>query len=441
MNYDNYLIADSRNLFKIYNEQNLEKADLVLTSPPYYDTKSYSKSNNQIGHNQTYQDYITDTVNVLQQCYKVTNENATLWLIMDTVQRNKKLYPLPFDINSKLEEVSPNNRSHTKGWVLRDIIIWNRPKNLPWHTKGRLKHEFEYILFFSKNDKYKYYVDRVRNIYEYKDWWLTYPERYNPKGRPPSNIWQFSIPMRGWGNSHQKHLCPFPFPLIERILTIGSDRGDVILDPFAGSGSVVGLAHYMDRRAIGLDVSSEYKSDFEKDVLIGAKQYWDDRVNELEKINKKRETFEKTNIKLRKIKAGLQLYKYFKEQSEVNNIKFFFFDNPDNNLSANLVTSSPLDSIFDHSTLADVISQVNSKYGVNICLISEDIKSYNNRDIELIYSYSGKNNHKYQRKLSFPNDADASEKILDSNLIYSDIELNIEDPTHYFEEETEIQAQ
>lgn len=434
MNYYNYLVADSRNLVQIYSQQNLEKADLVLTSPPYYDTKSYSKNNNQIGHNQSYQDYIADTVNVLQQCYEVTNDNATLWLIMDTVQRNKKLYPLPFDINNKLEKETLNDHSQTNGWILRDVIIWNRPKNLPWHTKGRLKHEFEYILFFSKNDKYKYYVDRIRNIYEYKDWWLTYPERYNPKGRPPSNIWQFSTPIRGWGNSHQKHLCPFPFPLIERILTIASDNGDVILDPFAGSGSVIGLALYMDRKAIGCDVSSEYKNEFEKDVLIGAKQYWDNRVKELEKIYQKKETFEKTNIKLRKIKAGLQLHKYFKDQFGVDNTNFFLFDNLDDKFCANFVISTPLSSSFDHSILTDVVNQINSKYGLNISLNLTGSKVHQN-NIEFLYSYSGKNNYKFHRQLSFINNANASEHNLDSDFIYSDIELNIEDPSQYFEEE------
>ena len=434
MNYYNYLVADSRNLVQIYNDHHFEKAGLVLTSPPYYDTKSYSRNNNQIGCNQDYQDYINDTVSVLQQCYEVTSDTATLWLVMDTVQRNKKLYPLPFDINAKLEEQTLNAPSQAKGWILRDVIIWNRPKNLPWHTKGRLKHEFEYILFFSKNNSYKYHTDRIREIYEYKDWWLTYPERYNPKGKPPSNIWQFSIPIRGWGNSHQKHLCPFPFPLIERILTIASDAGDVILDPFAGSGSVIGLAFYMNRKAIGFDVSPEYKNEFEKDVLIGAKQYWDNRVKQLERMARRKEKFEETNIKLRKIKAGLQLHKYFKDQFGVDSTQFFLFDNVDDKFCADLVISTPMGSGVDRSALTDVVGQLNSKYRLNISLDLTSLK-VDRHGLEFLYAYSGRKNYRFDHKLPFTNNASAIEHALDPDLIYSDIELNIEDPSQYLDKE------
>ena len=434
MNHYDYLVADSRNLVQIYNERRFEKADLVLTSPPYYDTKCYSKNSDQIGCNQVYGDYVADTVNVLRQCYEVTNDNATLWLVMDTVHRNRRLYPLPFDINSKLEAETPDGRSRAENWMLRDVVIWHRPKNLPWHAKGRLKHEFEYVLLFSKNEKYKYHIGRTRDIHGYRDWWLTYPERYNPRGRPPSNIWQFSIPIRGWGNSRQKHLCPLPFPLIERILTIASDSGDVILDPFAGSGSVIGLAFCMDRKAIGLDVSSEYKNEFEKDVLTGAKQYWDKRVKELDKVSRRREAFEKTNIKLRKIKAGLQLHKHFKDQLGIQNTTFFLLDNPDDSVRATFVTSTALSSGLDNSILTGIVNQINSRYRLNISLDLTGSKVHEDA-IESLYSYSAKCSHRFQRKLSFTDGAGASVHNLDSGLIYSDIELDIEDASRYSEDE------
>ena len=431
MNYHNYLVADSRNLVQVYQQQGLEKADLVLTSPPYYDTKSYGKNNDQIGCNQLYRDYIADTVNVLQQSYAVTTDNATLWLVMDTVRRDKKLYPLPFDINAKLEEEALSNQSRGGGWRLRDIIIWNRPKNLPWHARGRLKHEFEYILFFSKNDNYKYHIDRIRKIYEYKDWWLTYPERYNPKGKPPSNIWQFSIPIRGWGNSHQRHLCPFPFPLIERVLTIASDPGDLILDPFAGSGSVLGLAFYMKRNAIGFDISQEYKDEFEKDVLIGAKQYWDNRVRQLERMSRRKEAFEETNIKLRKIKAGLQLHKYFKDRFGVDGAAFFLFDSAYARTCARLVISIPVNRGIDRSALADVLDTLNGRYGLHITLRLTS-RNVNRHGLEL-YGYSGRKNYSFDHRLSLTRSSDTSDHDLDSDSVYSDIELHIEDPTQYLD--------
>ena len=437
MNYYKYVVADSRNLVQIFAEQNLDKADLVLTSPPYYDTKSYDAPDYQIGHKQSYQEYLTDTVDVLQQCYDVTNDNATLWLVTDTVKRNGILYPIPFDINSKLDEIDTHKYSRSKSWILRDIIIWNRSKNLPWHSRGRLKHEFEYILFYSKNDEYKYYLDHLRNINDYKKWWFTYPERYNPKGKPPSNVWEFSIPIRGWGNSYQKHLCPFPFPLIERILTISSDCNDVILDPFAGSGSVIALAYYMDRIAMGSDISNSYKDQFEKEVLIGAERYWLTRKKELQETCSKLEVFENANLKLRKIKAGLQLYTFIKDSIEPSNSIFFLLDTPVQEPSVDFVVSQCSSSYsLDTSILIPFINQLNSKYGLNISIRFEDINELANRQLRnrTLYAYSSKSIYKYQYK---PTVTKLPLNAFDSDHLFSDIEINIKNPVEFFGKDKE----
>lgn len=422
-----YLVADSRNLLRIFTEQHLDKADLVLTSPPYYDTKSYDAPDCQIGYKQSYQEYLTDTVDVLQQCYDVTNDNATLWLVTDTVRRNGLLYPIPFDINSKLDEIDTAKYSRSKSWILRDIIIWNRAKNIPWHSRGRLKHEFEYILFYSKNDEYKYCLDKLRNIDDCKKWWLTYPERYNPKGRPPSNVWEFSIPIRGWGNSYQKHLCPFPFPLIERILTISSDCDDVILDPFAGSGSVIALAYYMDRIAIGFDISSSYKDQFEKEVLVGAERYWSARKRELQETCSKLEVFEAANLKLRKIKAGFQLYTFIKDSIESSNSAFFLLDAPGEGHSVDFVVSQYSSGYsLDTSILVPFIDDLNSKYGLNVSIRCEDRDKFpsNQLDNRVLYAYSGKSIYRCQYKLT---STQISQKTFDSDSLFSDIELNVRD--------------
>jgi DNA modification methylase len=432
-----YLVADSRNLVQVFAEQHLDKADLVLTSPPYYDTKFYDEPNHQIGYKQSYQDYLADTVGILQQCYDVTNDNATLWLVTDTVKRNGMLYPIPFDINSKLGEIDSNKYSRSKSWILRDVIIWNRSKNLPWHSRGRLKHEFEYILFYSKNDEYKYYLDKLRNIDDYKKWWLTYPERYNPKGRPPSNVWEFSIPIRGWGNSYQKHLCPFPFPLIERILTISSDCNDVILDPFAGSGSVIALAYYMERIAIGLDISNSYKDQFEKEVLIGAKGYWLAREKELQETCSKLQLFENTNLKLRKIKAGLQLYTFIKDKSEPRNSIFFLLDIPIQEHSIDFVIAQCSSNCsLDTSVLSTFVEKLNGKYRMNIFVKFKDLDELVDSQLHnrTLYVYSTQSIYRYQNKLTVNKIPPNS---FDSDYLFSDIEIDIENPIEFFGKDNE----
>jgi len=109
-----------------------------LTSPPYYDIKNYENSECQIGYKQNYESYLSDIVNVFQQYYNVANDKATFWVVIDTMRKNGVTKLLPFDITNKLIEFHKNNT-----WILRDIIIWNKLKNLPWHSKGKLKNQFE----------------------------------------------------------------------------------------------------------------------------------------------------------------------------------------------------------------------------------------------------------------------------------------------------------
>ncbi len=141
-----YLIEDSRNIINNFRENKFEKVDLILTSPPYFDVKNYENAELQIGYKQSYDNYLNDIALVLQNCYSISKDNATLWLVMDTIKREGVTCPLPFDINKKLIDLNNGNT-----WILRDVIIWNKYKNLPWHAKGRFKNQFEYILFFSKN--------------------------------------------------------------------------------------------------------------------------------------------------------------------------------------------------------------------------------------------------------------------------------------------------
>ena len=98
-----YIIGDSRNVEKIIKNEKNDPIDLVLTSPPYFNIKNYENSNLQIGHNQSYENYLSDTTSVLQQCYNLSKEDATLWLVLDTVRKKNRTIPLPFDINSKLQ--------------------------------------------------------------------------------------------------------------------------------------------------------------------------------------------------------------------------------------------------------------------------------------------------------------------------------------------------
>ena len=320
----NYIIGDSRNIEKILKKDKVEKPQLIITSPPYFDVKNYEGAKKQIGFGQNYHEYLKDIVTIFQKCYEVSSPNATFWMISDTIKKNGTIVPLPFDIHREL------TNTFLSTWKLKDLIIWNKTKNIPWNAKGRFKNHFEYIFFYIKNEKYKFNIDKIREIANLKKWWLTYPERYNPKGKAPSNIWEFITPIRGWGNGYLNHVCPFPFPLVERIISISTDEKDLIFDPFAGSGSAIAMAYAMNRNSVGIDVNKKYKERFEEEVLIGAHKYWIKREEELKSIDEKIKEFKLNNIELRKNKLGSIAIQRIKQNFINSNPIFLIVENEKN---------------------------------------------------------------------------------------------------------------
>ncbi|HTE02389.1 MAG TPA: site-specific DNA-methyltransferase [Mucilaginibacter sp.] len=290
----NYIVGDSRSIKKIFEENKIAKPNVIISSPPYFDVLNYNNNSSQIGYGQNdYDDYLQDVCKVFQDCYDLSENNSSFWLIVDTFKKDGNLKTLPFDIVSTLKTRAD------KTWILKEIIIWDKEKNLPWNGHGHFKNQFEYILFFTKAHDFYFSIDEVREINDLKKWWKTYPERYNPNGKAPSNLWTYTTAIRGWGNSKQEHLCPFPFSLIEKILIISSKRDDLIFDPFAGSGSLLALAEVMERNSVGIDINIEYKEIYETQVKLGAKEYWDRRQEEISNNKSYIVDFKTTNKILR----------------------------------------------------------------------------------------------------------------------------------------------
>jgi DNA modification methylase len=312
-----YIIGNAQNVRRIIEREKVPAPQLIITSPPYFNLLNYNDNPDQIGFVQnSYEEYLEIVCKVFQDCYDISASDATFWLIVDTFKKDKEVFLFPFDLANKIKAKSE------KTWHLKDVIIWDKDKNFPWGAKGNFKNQHEYILFFTKGDTYKFNIDRVREITDLKKWWKTYPERYHPDGKAPSNVWNFITPIRGWGHKGQNHLCPLPFPLVEKIISLCSDENDWILDPFTGSGSVLAIANEMNRNSLGIDINMEYKQVFRKDVLKGAAKYWKKRKLELEEGSVLIKNFKATNRKLRKLKVASNICEYLNKS---NNHQFVFF--------------------------------------------------------------------------------------------------------------------
>ena len=298
---------DSRKLSEVIS--NDIKIQTTITSPPYFDMKDYG-TDDQIGFGQTYENYINDLQSVFKQILQRTKEDGTLWIIIDTFKRNGSIVPLPFDLANKLKDV---------GWHFQDIIIWEKDKTVPWSSSGFVQKKIEYILFFSKNEKYKYNKDviRVYDAQQLKRWWVKYPERYNPKGKALDQVWKYPIPVQGsWGNKYVRHFCPLPKEMVATMILLSTNENDIVLDPFSGSGAVIAQASYMRRRYIGVELNSKYIAQSQKYIANTEEE----GIREYEKFiaRKGQDEFEETIWDLRALKYGRVVLRKIEDQTHAN---------------------------------------------------------------------------------------------------------------------------
>ena len=162
------------------------------------------------------------------------------------------------------------------GWILRSEIIWHKPNPMPESVTDRPTKAHEQIYLFSKQEKYFYDADAVREqhtspnrtkeatrgnqAYAKASGVNGQPQRdsnggvgYHEKGRNLRSVWSVNTtPFSG------AHFACFPPALVEPMIKAGSKIGDTVLDPFSGSGTTLRVAVKLGRKAIGVDLSAKY---------------------------------------------------------------------------------------------------------------------------------------------------------------------------------------
>lgn len=378
--------VDSRKISEILNKD--VQIQTTITSPPYFDMKDYGVDG-QVGYGQKYDDYLDDLQSIFGQVYTYTKDNGTLWIIIDTFKRNNTIVPLPFDLAERIQQV---------GWLLQDIIIWKKDKTVPWSNNGFTQRKFEYILLFSKTPKYKNNKDcvRVYDTRQLKKWWVKYPERYNPKGKALDEIWEYPIPVQGsWGDKYIRHFCPLPKDMVSNMIQISTDEGDVVFDPFAGTGTVLSQSAYMNRKYLGFELNPSYIQQFKEYLSNSLEEGKKDYEKMLE--NHGQTDFEETILNLRALKFGRLLVKKLQDETHIQ-IKVFV-----ERLSVNSKRQSVKYVIYDASKeifepiIANAVDEAPlSKFEIDP--IFEFVDSYDdNRDL---YFYSITNSYSYLRNVS-----------------------------------------
>lgn len=386
---DKVINEDARNILEIL--PNDLTITTTITSPPYFDMKDYD-SENQIGYGQSYENYLDDIQKVFSGVYNRTCEAGTLWVIIDTFKRNNQVVTLPFDLSDKLKQI---------GWLLQDIIIWKKDKTVPWSTKGFMQRKFEYILFFSKTPNYKSNKDSVR-VYDtnhLKRWWVKYPERYNPRGKALDEIWEFPIPTQGsWGNKYIKHFCPLPESMVATMIQISSDEGDIVFDPFAGTGTVLSQSAYMKRRYIGLELNPSYVKMF---VTYLVKTIKDKSLEyDLYKQNNNQFKFEKNILNLRALKYARVLISKIEKESNISDFKILVTKRGDSNIENKLIkVEYNFIGKIDQKIVENILSEITVKPPLSKFGIDPVFKFSNPLELEAnkFFGYTKTNTHSYEK--------------------------------------------
>jgi DNA modification methylase len=301
--------GDCRNTMRRWASEGV-KAQMCVTSPPYFGLRDYGHDG-QIGLEQTPEEYIAAMVEVFRCVRDVLADDGTLWLnIGDSYARNagpeesklKSLHTMGVG-QKKAHEMGAMRKGENKpppglkpkdligipwmlafalradGWYLRQDIIWHKPNPMPESVRDRCTKAHEYIFLLSKSERYFFDSDAMQE-----------PASDNPVSASRRNRADFStvgtkaIQGTGFGQSGKglnaqykgdtrnrrsvwtvatrpykgAHFATFPPALIEPCILAGSKPGDIVLDPFMGSGTTAMVALQHDRQYLGCELNSDY---------------------------------------------------------------------------------------------------------------------------------------------------------------------------------------
>jgi DNA modification methylase len=274
------------------------KVQSCITSPPYYGLRDYGVDG-QIGNEQSPKEFIDNLVEVFACVWDVLEDDGTLWVNLGDSYYNyrpgkgqrvvansiasqkssefehsakrgnklegykeKDLMGMPWRLAFALQDF---------GWTLRQDIIWHKPNPMPESVTDRCTKSHEYIFLLSKKPHYYFDYQAIREegvIPEGTKAAKGSKERQNQKGvnsRPPEykiydgmrnkrDVW--SINTKPYSGAH---FAVFPQELVEPMILAGSKVGDIVLDPFFGSGTTGQVAQNLGRKWIGCELNQDYE--------------------------------------------------------------------------------------------------------------------------------------------------------------------------------------
>jgi DNA modification methylase len=279
------------------------RVQTCVTSPPYFGLRDYGVEG-QLGLEQTPDAYVAEMVEVFRCVRDLLADDGTLWLnIGDSYARTGGTDRKVSDsakvgsTRNTLQQMSdrtsrapsglkdkdligipwmPAFALRADGWYLRQDIIWHKPNPMPESVRDRCTKAHEYMFLLSKSDRYYYDGDAVMEpVAPSPVERLNQPTLCDQIGsnrvpgktngnmkavgrtdvRNRRSVWTIATrPYKG------AHFATFPPALIEPCILAGSRKGDIVLDPFIGSGTTAQVAITHGRQYLGCELNEQYRT-------------------------------------------------------------------------------------------------------------------------------------------------------------------------------------
>lgn len=282
-----------------------QSVQTVVTSPPYWGLRDYGLGENTLGLEATPEAYVQNIVKVFQQIGMVLRDDGTVWLNLGdsyvraaekgqhkpgdggiqnyVIERGGGRAAVQFDLDA-VNGYKPKDligipwmvafALRAEGWYLRADIIWHKTNPLPESVRDRPTKGHEYLFLLTKSERYYYDYEASKEPatgrslgnrrHKYTEQYeAEESEQHRTKAgllqvgaverRNRRSVW--SIALQPYAGAH---FATFPEKLVEPCITAGSKLGDLVLDPFCGSGTVGRVAQQLGRRFVGCDLNYDY---------------------------------------------------------------------------------------------------------------------------------------------------------------------------------------
>jgi site-specific DNA-methyltransferase (adenine-specific) len=233
--------------------------DLIFADPPFNIGIKYDVYND----NMSYEEYYQWSEKWIQETYRLLKDNGSMYIAIGD--------EFAAEINIILKRT---------GFYFRNWIIWYY--TFGQNQKKKFNRSHTHILYFTKDKKRFVFNDKDIRVPSARQ--LIYKDkRANPIGKIPDDVWQFSRVCGTFKERIEKHPCQMPEGLLELIIKASSNKGDLVLDPFGGTGTTAAAAKKLNRNFITIEISKEYYEIILKRLNDNVAEIKRNKKNELEK--------------------------------------------------------------------------------------------------------------------------------------------------------------